>query len=87
MFPFDGPFTGHVQGVGLATALNRSPEDSKLPATLRIRDRRLELDIEGDQNECCRFLQEVESELDNFIRDTERSDGHRKRLYTRFRIA
>ena len=50
-------------------------------------DGRLELDIEGYIKRMLSLPAGSESELDNFIRDTERSDGHRKRLYTRFRIA
>ena len=81
-------FTGHVNGVGLRYSVKQIAREFEVTGYVKnLADGRLELDIEGDQNECCRFLREVESELDNFIRDTERSDGHRERLFTRFRIA
>ena len=81
-------FTGHVQGVGLRYSVKQIAREFEVTGYVKsLADGRLELDIEGDQNECCRFLREVESELDNFIRDTERSDGHRERIFTRFRIA
>ena len=81
-------FTGHVHGVGLRYSVKQIAREFEVTGYVKnLADGRLELDIEGDQNECWRFLREVESELDNFIRDTERSDGHRERLFTRFRIA
>ena len=81
-------FTGHVQGVGFRYSVKQIARGFEVTGYVKnLADGRVELDIEGDQNECCRFLREVESELDNFIRDTERSDGHRERLFTRFRIA
>ena len=81
-------FTGHVNGVGLRYSVKQIAREFEVTGYVKnLADGRLELDIEGDQNECCRFLREVESELDNFIRDTERSEGHRERLFTRFRIA
>ena len=81
-------FTGHVHGVGLRYSVKQIAREFEVTGYVKnLADGRLELDIEGDQNECCRCLREVESQLDNFIRDTERSDGHRERLFTRFRIA
>ena len=81
-------FTGHVHGVGLRYSVKQIAREFEVTGYVKnLADGRLELDIEGDQNECCRFLREVESALDNFIRAAARSDGHRERLFTRFRIA
>jgi len=81
-------FTGHVQGVGFRYSVKQIARGFEVTGYVKnLADGRVELDIEGDPGECRRFLQEVVSELDNFIRNTEQSDGYRERLYTRFRIA
>ena len=81
-------FTGHVQGVGFRYSVKQIARGFEVTGYVKnLADGRVELDIEGVEGECRRFLREVENELDNFIRDTEQSEGHRGRLYTRFRIA
>ena len=71
-------FTGHVQGVGLRYSIKQIARGFEVTGYVKnLADGRLELDIEGDQNECCRFLREVESELDNFIDNFIGNEIHR----------
>ena len=51
-----------------------------------LADGRVEVEMEGAEIECRRFLKEIESELDSFIRKTETREGTRERLHTGFGI-
>ena len=50
-------------------------------------DGRVELLAEGEEIECRRFLREVESELESYIRDTEVREARGARQHIRFGIS
>jgi len=80
-------FSGHVQGVGFRYATKQLAKGFEVTGFVRnLSDGRVELEAEGAEGECRRFLREVESELDSYIRKTECRNGKRARLYTAFSI-
>lgn len=78
-------FSGHVQGVGFRYSTKQVANGFEVTGYVRnLADGRVELEAEGAEGECRRFLKEVESELDSYIRKTEAREETRERVYTRF---
>lgn len=80
-------FTGHVQGVGFRYATRQVASGFEVTGYVKnLADGRVEVEVEGAEGECRRFLREVESELDSYIRKTETREGRRERMHTGFGI-
>lgn len=87
VFHLTAHFTGHVQGVGFRYSTKQVANGFEVTGFVKnLADGRVELEVEGLEGECRRFLKEVESELDSYIRKTEIRDGTRERVFTRFGI-
>ena len=87
VFHLTAHFSGHVQGVGFRYSTKQVANGFEVTGYVKnLTDGRVELEAEGSEAECRRFLKEVESELDSYIRKTEVRDGRRARAYTRFGI-
>jgi acylphosphatase len=87
VFHLSAHFSGHVQGVGFRYATKQLAKGFDVTGYVRnLADGRVELEAEGTEGECRRFLSEIESELDSYIRKTECRTGKRARLYKEFSI-
>jgi len=87
VFHLSAQFSGHVQGVGFRYATKQLAKGFDVTGYVRnFADGRVELEAEGTEGECRRFLSEIESELDSYIRKTECRTGKRARLYKEFSI-
>ncbi|MDG2256386.1 MAG: acylphosphatase [Opitutaceae bacterium] len=87
VFHLTAYFAGHVQGVGFRYSTKQVANGFEVTGYVKnLPDGRVELDVEGSEGECRRFLREVESELDSYIRKTETREGSRVRSYTGFGI-
>lgn len=63
-------YTGVVQGVGFRYSVQSMATDLKLTGWVRnLRDRRVEIMVEGPQNAVERLCQEIERRFDGNIRD------------------
>ena len=87
VFYLSAHFSGHVQGVGFRYSTKQLANGFEVAGFVKnLVDGRVELEVEGVESECHRFVREVESELDSFIKDTDVRTGKRTRLYTQFGI-
>ena len=88
VFQLSAFFTGHVQGVGFRYATKQVANGFEVTGFVRnLPDGRVELRAEGEEMECRRFLREVQSELDSYIRDTDSRESAGPRTHFRFGIA
>jgi len=80
-------FSGHVQGVGFRYQIASIAKGFDLTGYVKnLNDGRVELLAEGDIKEVLTFIDEVESELDTYIKDTEKHTGLRMRKCNSFSI-
>ncbi len=87
VFHLTAHFAGHVQGVGFRYSTRQVASGFEVTGYVKnLADGRVEVEMEGAEIECRRFLKEIESELDSFIRKTETREGTRERLHTGFGI-
>ncbi len=87
IFHLSAYFSGHVQGVGFRYTTKQLAKGFDVTGYVRnLVDGRVELEAEGTERECRRFLVEIESELDSYIRKTEYNTGKRARIYNEFCI-
>ncbi|MBD5779345.1 acylphosphatase [Pelagicoccus sp. NFK12] len=81
-------FSGHVQGVGFRYSTAQLAKGYEVTGFVRnLADGRVELEIEGEKEECREMLASVVDELDAYVRKTESSEGRRAKSFTTFRIA
>ena len=87
IFNLSARFSGHVQGVGFRYATKQLAKGFDVTGYVRnLADGRVELEAEGTEGECQRFLGEIVSELDSYIQRTECRTEKRVRLYKEFSI-
>ncbi len=87
VFQLSAHFSGHVQGVGFRYATKQLAKGFDVTGCVRnLADGRVELEAEGSEGECRRFLKEIENELDSYIRKTECRVGKGARNHTQFSI-
>jgi acylphosphatase len=87
VFHLTAHFSGHVQGVGFRYSTKQVANGFEVTGYVKnLADGRVELEAEGSEWQCRRFLREIESELDSYIRKTEVRVGKRDRIHTRFGI-
>tara|TARA_B100000900_G_scaffold258985_1_gene220757 strand:- start:1109 stop:1393 length:285 start_codon:yes stop_codon:yes gene_type:complete len=87
IFHLSARFSGHVQGVGFRYAVKQLAKGFDVTGHIRnLMDGCVELEAEGSEEECQRFLGEIVSELDTYIKKTECRTGRRVRLYKEFSI-
>ncbi|MGK0238530.1 MAG: acylphosphatase [Candidatus Pelagisphaera sp.] len=87
VFHLTAHFAGHVQGVGFRYSTRQVASGFEVTGYVKnLADGRVEVEMEGAEIECRRFLKEIESELDSFIRKTETREGTRERQHTGFGI-
>lgn len=80
-------FSGHVQGVGFRYQVISIAKGFELTGYIKnLNDGRVELLAEGEETEVIAFIEVVESELDVFIKSTEKETGFRLRQYANFSI-
>ena len=88
VFQLSAFFSGHVQGVGFRYSTKQVANGYEVTGYVRnLVDGRVELQAEGEEIECRRFLREVESELESYIRDTEVREARGARQHIRFGIS
>lgn len=81
-------FSGHVQGVGFRYSTFQLAKGFEVTGFVKnLADGRVELQIEGQEQECRGMVAAVEDELDAYVRKTELSDGTRPKAFKAFRIA
>jgi len=80
-------FEGHVQGVGFRYQTVGVAKGFEVTGFVKnLADGRVHLYAEGDESEVSEFQKEVESELRDYIRETEVKTGFGTRMATNFRI-
>ncbi|MDQ8205416.1 acylphosphatase [Pelagicoccus sp. SDUM812003] len=81
-------FSGHVQGVGFRYSTTQLAKGYEVTGFVRnLADGRVELQVEGEEDECRQLVANVEDELDAYVRKTELNVGRRERQFRDFRIA
>ncbi len=81
-------FSGRVQGVGFRYSTLQLAKGYEVTGHVRnLSDGRVELEIEGNEAECRKFVAAIQDELDAYVRKTELAGGSRPRTYDRFSIA
>ncbi|MEM9159391.1 MAG: acylphosphatase [Verrucomicrobiota bacterium] len=87
-FHLNAFFSGHVQGVGFRYSTYQIAKGYEVTGWVKnLMDGRVELDVEGEKQECLQFLRNIEDELDTYIRKTESKEGARGKTYDKFIIA
>jgi acylphosphatase len=80
-------FEGHVQGVGFRYQTVGVAKGFEVTGFVKnLADGRVHLYAEGDESEVNEFQKEVESELRDYIRETEVKTGFGARMVENFRI-
>ena len=88
IFHLNAFFTGHVQGVGFRYSTYQIAKGFEVTGFVKnLLDGRVELDVEGDMEECRQFLRTIEDELDSYIRKTESHEDRRPKSYDQFVIS
>lgn len=80
-------FSGHVQGVGFRySVLQVAREFDVAGYVSNLADGRVQLEVEGAQQDIERFVTAVEEKMHGFIRKVERSSGMRAPQFSGFVI-
>jgi len=80
-------FEGHVQGVGFRAQTRGVARGYEVTGTVRnLADGRVQLYAEGEESEVEAFREAVESELEDYIRNTETTSDRGRRQCEGFRI-
>ena len=80
-------FSGRVQGVGFRYQVISIAKGFELTGYVRnLSDGRVQILAEGNKSEVISFIEIVESEMDSFIKSTEKEKGTAYRKYNNFSI-
>lgn len=80
-------FSGRVQGVGFRYQTLQIAKGFEITGFVKnLPDGRVQLEIEGSQNEADSFLAELEDQLSGYIRQTEKKRERRKQQFFDFTI-
>ncbi len=80
-------FSGRVQGVGFRYQVYNIAKGYEVTGFVRnLADGRVQMELEGKENEVRKFVAEVVEQMDGLIRDVEAEDGLRQREFTGFTI-
>ena len=88
VFQLECWFTGRVQGVGFRVQALAVARGFEVTGTVKnLVDGRFYLAAEGDENEVRAFFEELNSEMEHYIRDTEVRDRSGTRCHQSFSIS
>ncbi len=80
-------FEGHVQGVGFRfTTFNLAKGYEVTGFVKNLADGRVQLELEGDRDECVAFIKALNEEMASFIRDKAQTEVERTRQHKAFTI-
>ena len=80
-------FEGHVQGVGFRfTTFNLAKGYEVTGFVKNLVDGRVQLELEGERDECVAFIKALSEEMASFIRDKSQSESERSREFKAFMI-
>lgn len=80
-------FEGHVQGVGFRFSTLQLAKGYELTGFVRnLADGRVQLELEGERNECVEFIRALSDEMAGFIRNTSQTDCERAPQFKEFTI-
>ena len=80
-------FSGRVQGVGFRYQAYNIAKGYEVTGFVRnLADGRVQMGLEGQENEVRKFVAEIVEQMDGLIHDVETEYGHRQREFTGFTI-
>lgn len=80
-------YSGHVQGVGFRYHTSKIAHEFEVCGMVKnLEDGRVYLEVEGEEQEVKGFIEELQSQMNNFIRDSEISTGMREKEMSGFII-
>ena len=80
-------YSGHVQGVGFRATVEDLAQGFDIRGYVRnLPDRRVELVVEGDEAEICRFLDRIGQHMGGFIKSRTDDDSPPTREFEDFSI-
>ena len=80
-------FSGHVQGVGFRYSVLQTAKEFDVTGFVsNLVDGRVQLEVEGAENEITAFVEAVQEKMHGFIRKTERSGRTRPSQFAGFVI-
>ena len=80
-------FEGHVQGVGFRfTTFNLAKGYEVTGYVKNLVDGRVQMELEGDREECIAFIKALNEEMASFIRDKTQSENERAPEFKTFMI-
>lgn len=80
-------FEGHVQGVGFRFSTLQLAKGYELTGCVRnLADGRVQLELEGERNECVAFIRALSEEMAGFIRNMSQTDSERAPQFKEFTI-
>jgi acylphosphatase len=80
-------FEGHVQGVGFRFSTLQLAKGYELTGFVRnLVDGRVQLELEGDRDECIEFVRALSEEMAGFIRDKSQTESVREPQFREFTI-
>lgn len=80
-------FEGHIQGVGFRfTTFNLAKGYEVTGFVKNLADGRVQLELEGDREECVAFIRSLNEEMASFIRDKNQSENTRSPEFKEFTI-
>jgi acylphosphatase len=80
-------FEGHVQGVGFRFSTHQMAKGFDVAGCVKnLADGRVQLDLEGERDECLAFIKALSEEMAGFIRASTLSEGRREPQFKGFTI-
>ena len=78
---------GHVQGVGFRFTTFQLAKGYEVTGFVKnLVDGRVQLEVEGDREECVAFIRALREEMASFIRDYSQTEESRERTFKQFMI-